>query len=209
MTSLEQRPKLSADTSYEAGVYMLTGINGIGKSTIVDTISNDHPEVVPLHASHELRTLFNGISREELERLDAADKLSRMVLHFTAIFDQIANDGKAAMLDTHLLVPIRTQEGVTYENIWSDSYAPYTNSMVMLTADPTDVRDWRMEDELATGRKRNVNVDDIETDQLANIAAFHDLREQGVFPQASQIVQNTDGRIDETRQSIEAIFRAQ
>jgi adenylate kinase len=209
MKGLEQKlPQTDAAARYDAGVYMLTGINGIGKSTIVDTIAHDHPEVVPLHASAELRALFNGVTREELERLEAAEKLARMVVHFTTIFDQAANNGKAVMLDTHLLVPIRTHEEVRYENIWSDTYAPYTNSMVLLTADPADVRDWRMADEQATGRKRNVTVSDIEADQLANIAAFNSLRERRVLPGAAQIVQNTDGRLADTRQSVEAVFRA-
>lgn len=209
MKSLDRLSTIETDLSYEAGVYMLTGINGIGKSTIVDAIASDHPEIIPLHASHELSKLFNGVSREEMEALDPTEKLARMVIHFTSIFEQITNEGGAVLLDTHLLVPIRSEQGVRYENIWSDDYTPYASSMVMLTANPTDVRDWRLADERATGRKRSVKIDDIAADQLANTSAFHALKASGSLPSTAQVIENTDGYIEDTRQSIEDIFRTQ
>ena len=195
------------ETPFDAGVYMLMGINGIGKSTIVDAIANDSPEVTAVHASQELRALFNGVSREKLEKLNPEEKLARMVIHFTSIFDEVTSEGGVVMLDTHLLVPIRTPEGVTYENIWSDMYSPYVNATAMLTADAEDVRGWRMEDELVTGRKRNVSEDDIRADQAANVVAFEELKAAGRLPLRSRIITNIDDRIEKTRQDIEAVFR--
>lgn len=194
---------------YKPGVYMLTGINGIGKSTVVDAIAHDSPETIPLHASHELRRLFGNISREELELLTPEEKLSRMVVHFTAIFDQSLDDNRAVIMDTHLLVPIRKDNDVTYEDIWSHEYTPYVSSMAMLSADPTEVRGWRLEDERATGRKRNTDTAAIAADQEMNIARFKVLYTDGQLPSNSSVVENQSGQLVETRAAVERAFRVE
>lgn len=194
---------------YQPGVYMLTGINGIGKSTIVNEITEGHPEAIPLHASHELRGLFGNISREELELLTPEEKLSRMVVHFTTIFDRNLNDKKAVILDTHLVVPIRKDSSVLYEDIWSNEYVSYVTSMAMLSADPGSVRQWRLGDELATGRKRNTDIDAITADQEINIAKFKRLYTDGRLPNSSGIVKNRNGCINKTRLAVERIFKAE
>lgn len=191
---------------YVPGVYMLTGVNGIGKSTIIDDIAAKHPETVALHASLELRQLFNGISREELESLKPEDKLAKMVVHFTTQFEKTLDEKKAVLLDTHLLVPIRKDRSVVYEDIWSDAYTPYTSSMVMLSAEPSDIRAWRLRDEANTGRKRNSEITDITADQDQNIARFQNLVTGGALPRESQIIKNNHGSIEVTRKDIEEIF---
>lgn len=191
---------------YQSGVYILTGVNGIGKSTIVDAITADHPETVPLRASQELSKLFNGISREEMELLTPEEKLGRMVMHFIAVFEHVLDSNKAVILDTHLLVPIRKDDDVIYEDIWSSEYTPYTKSMAMLAANPSSVRKWRLKDERATGRKRNTSVEDIASDQDANLARFNELQATGDLPIGSDVVNNTDGRLKDARRAIEDVF---
>lgn len=186
---------------------MLTGINGIGKSTLVDAIAVDHPEIKPVHASQELRGLFGNVSREELELLTPEEKLSRMVIHFTAIFDRSMNDDQAVMMDTHLVVPIRKENSLVYEDIWSSEYAPHVSSMAMLSAEPASVRQWRLEDEITTGRKRNTDVRAIADDQDVNISRFEQLMSEGQLPAGSGVVTNFSGRIGEARKAVEAIFR--
>ncbi|MFZ3009530.1 MAG: hypothetical protein WA030_00735 [Candidatus Microsaccharimonas sp.] len=193
---------------YVPGVYFLTGVNGIGKSTIVDSIAAERPEVFALHASLELRQLFNGISREELELLKPEDKLAKMVVHFTTQFEKKLEEKKAILLDTHLLVPIRRDRSVVYEDIWSDAYTPYVSSMVMLSAEPSDVRAWRLRDEASTGRKRNSEVTDITTDQDQNIARFQSLVLCGSIPEQSKVINNNHGSIEATRKDIEEVFHA-
>lgn len=195
-------------TEYNPGVYMLMGVNGIGKSTIVDQIAATNPEVVPMHASKELSTLFGGITREEMELLKPEDKLAKMVMHFTAQFDNALTDNKAVLLDTHLLVPIRKENSVIYEDIWSDAYAPYVSSAAMLSAKPSDIRAWRLRDEASTGRKRNTNVSDIQSDQDQNVARFKSLHVSGSLPETSKIVANNHGSIAHTRKVIESIFHS-
>ena len=196
------------ENPYTPGVYMLTGVNGIGKSTIVDSIAAVHPETVALHASLELRQLFNGISREELEMLKPEDKLAKMVVHFTTQFEKTLEEKKAVLLDTHLLVPIRKDRSVVYEDIWSDAYTPYLSSMVMLSAEPSDIRAWRLRDEANTGRKRNSEVLDITADQDQNIARFRSLASNGSIPEGSKVINNNHGSIEATRKDIEEIFHA-
>ena len=193
---------------YTPGVYMLTGVNGIGKSTIVDSIAADHPETVPLHASSELSKLFNGISREEMEYLKPEEKLSRMVMHFTTQFEKVLERNEAVLLDTHLLVPIRKDSSIIYEDIWSEAYSPFTSAMAMLSADPSNIRAWRLRDEATTGRKRNTNLEDIASDQDQNIARFDSLLRQGSIPSGSRVVINNHGSIAATRDEIENTFRS-
>jgi adenylate kinase len=192
---------------YQPGVYMLTGVNGIGKSTVVDALTSNHPEAVPLHASQELSELFNGISREEMELLAPEEKLGKMVIHFTTIFDRVLNSDKAVILDTHLLVPIRKNNELVYEDIWSDQYSPYVSSMAMLAANPDSVRAWRLSDEKTTGRKRNTKTDDIILDQEANLARFTELRASGVLSTHSGVVENVENRLTDTQAAIESIFK--
>ncbi len=205
MVSQNQEPNVAAQ-SYEPGVYMLTGINGSGKSTVVDMIAASRPGVISVHASLELSKLFNGSSREELETLSAEEKLGRMVAHFTTLFDQSMNDNRAVIMDTHLLVPIRKDGNVTYENIWSDEYSRYVRSMAMITATADTIRGWRLRDEAQTGRIRNVILSDIEADQTANIDLFHGLIADGSLPDSSRIVESVDGGLAEVTRNVEAVF---
>lgn len=192
---------------YQPGVYMLTGINGIGKSTLVNAIAVDHPEIKPVHASQELRGLFGNVSREELELLTPEEKLSRMVIHFTTIFNRSLNDNQAVMMDTHLVVPIRKENSLVYEDIWSSEYTPYVSSMAMLSAEPESVRQWRLQDEATTGRKRNTDVRAITDDQDANISRFEQLLSEGQLPVGSGVVTNLSDRMDEARKAVETVFR--
>lgn len=193
---------------YSPGVYMLMGVNGIGKSTIVEQIAAANPEVIPMHASKELSTLFGGITREEMESLRPEDKLAKMVMYFTAQFDDALTDDKAVLLDTHLLVPIRKENSVVYEDIWSDVYTPYVSSAVILSARPSDIRAWRLRDEVETGRKRNTDIIDIQSDQDQNVARFNSLRKTGSLPEASKVIKNNHGSLRLTRLTIEEIFKS-
>lgn len=196
----------NVNKQYAPGVYMLTGVNGIGKSTVVDSIAADHPEIVALHASHELSKLFNGISRSEMEMLRPEDKLAKMVVHFTTHFEKSIENDKAVILDTHLLVPIRKNMSLVYEDIWSDAYVPYISSMAMMSAEPSDIRAWRLKDEAATGRVRNTDINEITSDQDQNIARFHSLVQNKSIPSQSNIVPNSHGSIETTKKAVEDIF---
>lgn len=114
---------------------------------------------------------------------------------------------KAVILDTHLVVPIRKDSAVLYEDIWSNEYTSHVTSMAMLTADPESVRRWRLEDELATGRKRNTDTDAITADQEVNITRFKRLYTDGQLPSSSSIIENQNGCMDETRLAVERVFK--
>jgi hypothetical protein len=77
----------------------------------------------------------------------------------------------------------------------------------MLSANPGDIRAWRLRDEANTGRKRNSDVADITSDQDQNIALFKSLVARGSLPEESKIIKNHHGSIITTRKDIEAVFR--
>tara|TARA_Y100001947_G_scaffold143365_1_gene136336 strand:- start:351 stop:599 length:249 start_codon:yes stop_codon:yes gene_type:complete len=79
--------------------------------------------------------------------------------------------------------------------------------MVMLSAEPSDIRAWRLRDEANTGRKRNSEVLDITADQDQNIARFRSLASNGSIPEGSKVINNNHGSIEATRKDIEEIFR--
>jgi adenylate kinase len=194
----ESSCRKNAEREIKAGVYMLMGVNGVGKSTVVEEISASSESTIVIHASEELRGLFGGMSRQELETLRPEVKLGKMVTHFTVLFDRHVNNDKAVLFDTHLLVPIRKGGSVTYENIWSNDYSQYVSDVVMLEADPAVIRKWRLYDREVTGRVRDVSVENIIQDQILNTVEFENLVAKHAIPATSTLLRNEDGDIEQT-----------
>ncbi len=70
--------------------------------------------------------------------------------------------------------------------------------MVMLSTNPSAAREWRLEDERATGRMRNTDIFAIAADQEMNIARFKMLYADSQLPNSSSVVENQSGRLDES-----------
>lgn len=151
-------------------VHMFMGVNGVGKSTLTEMIGVILPDTLTVHVSQELRRMFGVATQLELEELSPDEKLNRRTAHLLEIFRRARAEGNTVLLDTHLLVPIRKNGTVRYENTWADDFTEYTAGAYMLRADPRDIRDWREADMAATGRERNLSLEDIDTDQQLNIA---------------------------------------
>jgi len=177
------------------GVYMFMGVNGVGKSTLTEMISAAFPDALTLHASRELRRILGVATREELEELSPDEKLSRRTAHLLALFRQAREDRQLVLLDTHLLVPIRKDGAVRYEDTWSDEYTGYVSGAYMLTADPTNIRDWRELDMATNGRRRDLSIENIGLDQQLNVDRFTVLIDRGALPSESQIIENRAGLI--------------
>lgn len=179
------------------GVHMFMGVNGVGKSTLTEMIGAVLPDTLIVHASQELRRMFGVATQQELEELSPDEKLSRRTTHLLEIFRRAQMDGQSVLLDTHLLVPIRKNGAVRYENTWTDEYTEYVAGAYMLGADPMDIRDWRAADAATTGRKRNLSLDDIKTDQQLNIGEFTALVNRGALPENSRVIENRAGTIQD------------
>ncbi len=171
---------------------MLLGINGVGKSTIAEKLICRVPGSVALSGSKILMTIFGGVSREELEKLSATEKMSMMELAFVEIFERHSTS-QLVVLDTHLVVPIRKSGTLVLENIWSPRYAPYVRSVCFICASPGDIRQRRLTDERLTGRARDTNLGNIRSDQDLNLASFEEI----IVPDfESMILQNANGQVD-------------
>lgn len=180
-------------------VVALMGVNGTGKSTLADRLVERLPSTGVVHASHELRMLFGGISREQQNKMSIEDRLGEIATHLTSVFDRQLNDNDRVLFDTQLLV---ANPGVerTYESAWSDKYTPYLASAAMLLANPGTISRWRHEDGVRTGRMRDMSEDNITQDQQANLDYFNELVKRGALPSNSQVFHNEDNKIAQTEQ---------
>lgn len=155
-------------------VMMLLGINGVGKSTLTKKVRQTVPECAAISGSETLMKAFGGADRVRLEAMSAGEKMRMMEPAFLDAFERCRN-APSAILDTHLVVPIRCGRVELFENIWSDLYAPYIRSAIFVAGDPKQIRERRIRDELETGRKRDTDIRNIRVDQAMNLRAFDDL----------------------------------
>lgn len=187
--------------AWEASVFAFMGVNGTGKSTLTERLAQRIPGTGVVHASHELRSLFGGISREQQNKMSIDDRLGEIATHLTRVFDQGLNDNDRLLFDTQLLVP-RDDTPRTYESAWSDEYTPYIESAMLIVAPPKSIRVWREVDEVRTGRHRDLSEENIARDQEANVDYFNALIARGALPQRSQILENKDGQLEQTEEFI-------
>jgi len=175
------------------GLYVFMGVNGVGKSTLTRDIVYAYPDASRIHASQELRSLFEGFSENELEQLAPEEKLCRKVARLVDLFRQARQTSGLVLVDTHLLLPVREGEDVTYMNLWSDEYTQCISGAYMLTASPNEIRARREADEAETGRVRDLSEANIKYDQDININAFTELIDRGALPASSRVVENGTG----------------
>ena len=188
----------------DSRVFAFMGVNGTGKSTITDRLSDRIPGTGVVHASHELRTLFGGISREQQNKMSIEDRMGEIATHLTHVFDQNLTENDRVLFDTQLLVPTpeSTDQQRTYESAWSDAYGPYLASAVMFLAPPSTIRAWRYEDGIRTGRERDLSEANIDQDQHANVDYFRQLIARRSMPLSSKIIHNEDGMMEQTEQLV-------
>lgn len=182
-------------------VVALMGVNGTGKSTLTDRLADRLPKTGVVHASHELRALFGGISREQQNKMSIEDRLGEIATHLSGVFDQRLNDNDRVLFDTQLLVANSGENPTrTYESAWSDRYGLYLASAAMLLASPGMISQWRHEDGIRTGRMRDLSEANIAQDQQANLDYFNELIADGSLPSNSEVFHNEDGKLDQTEQ---------
>lgn len=179
--------------SKPSGVYMFMGVNGVGKSTLVEGLAPHLPEARVVHASAELRKLFGGLSYAELEQIDPVEKLQRRADHFTKLFHEVHSQSGLVLMDTHLLVAIRQGPDVRYENTWSPNYSEFVHGAFMVTANPADIRTRRERDIAATGRVRDIDEFNIRQDQELNVQEFESLIAAAHIPSNAEVVSNDEG----------------
>ena len=175
------------------GLYLLMGVNGVGKSTLAEELAATCEGARVIHASQELRRMMERLDNQLAEQLTNEEKLSMRVAHLVDLFRTAREVRGIVFVDTHLLLPTREGESVTYTNFWSDGYIPYVTKAYMLTAHPADIEARRRADQIATGRVRDLSEDNIRLDQEANVNAFMQLVYRGAVPPGSSTLKNATG----------------
>ncbi|MDO8579364.1 MAG: AAA family ATPase [bacterium] len=162
------------------------GVNGVGKTTIAHAISALSSEVRYISGSGLLMKAFGDVTRETLERISHSEKMRIMEPTFQAAFE-ICSGARFAVLDSHLVVPIRRDGTVLLENIWSQNYTPYIERAYMIIAPPKEILERRVKDAEQDGRKRDIDISHIERDQETNIRIFEEVVQPICY---SQVIHN-------------------
>ena len=170
-------------------VVMLVGINGVGKSMLAKMLHDSLSDSFLIAASEVLMQLFGGVSRDILERLSPDEKMRMMEPAFIELFEH-NKLSRFILFDTHLIVPIRKEGTIVFENIWSSKYLPYINRAYFITSNAQDILNRRVSDYQKTGRKRDIDLDNIKRDQHVNLCVFEEIICSAV---TSKIVTNKDG----------------
>ncbi len=174
-------------------VIVFFGINGVGKSTLVKKIVDDYPIIKSMSGSEILMKAFGGVNRQQLEIISPEEKLRMIEFACIEAFERY-QQAKYCLLDTHLVVPIRKAGTLILENMWSIKYLPYIQKAYLMIGDPQEILERRIRDESVIGRKRDLNIANIISDQEINLMVFKEL----IVPNLdSEIIISKNGLVSE------------
>jgi len=178
-------------------VFVLFGINGVGKSTIARALAERVPDSAALSGSELLMRAFRGLDRYQLEILSPEEKMRLLVPAFLQAFEQHAS-ARRIILDTHLVVPIRKSGRLVLENVWSDAFMPHVGSAFFVSSGPEEILRRRVRDYRATGRQRDADIDHIRRDQEINLRVFEETFASFASSSKTSVIMNEELRLDDT-----------
>lgn len=155
-------------------VVVFFGINGVGKSTITSALNESIFNSEVIQASSVLLDALGITNRQALEELAPDKKMAIKIPALIKKFKGVAKNN-LDLLDMHLLVPIRKGKSLIYEDVWSDDFFPYLLKAYFIYAEPSSILIRRSEDFKMTGRKRNMSLEGIESDQEVNLKRFSEI----------------------------------
>lgn len=169
------------------------GVNGVGKTTIARTVSALFPDTHYISGSGLLMQALGNVTRETLERISPSEKMAILRPAFRSAFDACAS-ARFAVLDSHLVVPIRRNGTVFLETIWWEDHPLYIQRVYIVVAHPKAILERRMKDAQQDTRKRDLDLSHIERDQEINLRIFEEI----VRPYCRcQVIHNDNLRIHE------------
>lgn len=184
-------------------LFVLFGVNGVGKSTIASNLGALKTDSVTLSGSELLMDAFRGLNRFQLEGLSPEEKMHMLEPAFLEAFQR--NNGKRfVILDTHLVVTIRKSGKLVLENVWSERFIPLTAHVFFVSSDPLEILQRRIRDSEISGRKRDLNMEHVRRDQEINLSVFEETFATTAIP--STIVTNEESRLSEVVESIARIL---
>lgn len=181
----------------QRNVIAFFGINGVGKSAIADFLNTALAGSIRVQASCVLRNSM-GMDRQALEGISQDTKMAVKVPAILQEFNR-AIEYKYILLDMHLIIPIRQKEVTIYEDVWSDVFFPYILKAYFIFAASQSILDRRVADMNKTGRRRNMSIKDIASDQRLNLEKFNKLFLKNKI---GKVVNSTNRNIEEVAKEI-------
>lgn len=181
----------------QRNVIAFFGVNGVGKSAIADFLNTTLASSIRVQASCVLRNSM-GMDRQALEETSKDIKMAVKVPAILQEFNR-AIEYKYILLDTHLIIPIRQKETTIYEDVWSDAFFPYILKAYFIFAASQSILDRRVAGMNKTGRRRNMSIKDIASDQRLNLEKFNKLFFKNKI---GKVVNSTNRNIEEVAREI-------
>ena len=117
------------------------GVSGVGKSALLQTISDILPDVVIARGSMILKEAFGVASYERLESISAPVKKQMLIDGMSTFVKNSAS--RTIIMDTHLVVPIWKSSDMVIEDMWDDAMLQLFHGFVYITAHPSVVAERR------------------------------------------------------------------
>ena len=128
------------------------GVNGVGKSALLSSVVDEsHLPVTVVRGSTILKKSLGVASYEVLENMPAIEKKQALL---QGMMDIAKNPpSPITIVDTHLIVSIRSPNGRITEDMWDNRLASLYNGFIYITADAKLVAERRRQD-----RQRKLRV---------------------------------------------------
>jgi adenylate kinase len=182
------------------GNYLVFGVNGVGKSTILERVRQRAPGIEVHSGSMLLKQALGCDSYNDLERLRAEQKKSALVRGIGAVVT--ANSGITRLVDTHLVACFDGDGGeCAVEDMWDETYLG-ADGLIYVTATQKLVQARRAHDNATGARRRN---DDGQ--RVAHDLSCNDAKWEVVSAQAERVltVVNTGTVEDAASQLLEFV----
>lgn len=117
------------------------GVSGVGKSTLLEAALEMHPSAVVLHGTTIVKEALGIASYEVLELTPAQIKKQANIDGIAAAIESSAS--LITIVDTHLVVPIRTSGKLVVEDMWDETMPRLFQGFVLITSCPLIVAERR------------------------------------------------------------------
>lgn len=117
------------------------GVNGVGKTALLQAISDMLPDVIVARGSTILKEALGVALYETLELMPMAEKKKVLIAGMSSLIQSSSN--RLVIMDTHLVVPIRRFAAMTLEDMWEDEMLQIFQGFVYITANPLMVSERR------------------------------------------------------------------
>lgn len=117
------------------------GVSGVGKSALLEAVLEMHPSTIVAHGTTIVKEALSIASYEALELTPAHIKKQANIEGIAAVIESTTS--LITIVDTHLVVPIRTSGKLVIEDMWDDSMLQLFQGFVYVNAHPLVVAERR------------------------------------------------------------------